>query len=61
MSLVQLIGVELFEFSCESICEKNKHFHPKVDCDGDGKISLDEYFGIFEEHGIVVTEAETER
>ena len=33
----------------------------KVDKDGDGKISLTEYFEIFEEHRIVVNKAETTR
>ena len=33
----------------------------QVDKDGNGTISLSEYFGIFEEHGITVTKAETNR
>ena len=33
----------------------------KVDKDGDGKISLTEYFEIFEVHGIVVNKTETTR
>jgi len=33
----------------------------KVDKDGNGSISLSEYFGIFEEHGIVVNKTETNR
>ena len=33
----------------------------EVDKDGDGKISLSEYFAIFEVHGIVVNTAETNR
>ena len=33
----------------------------KIDTDRDGKISLTEYFGIFEEHGLRVSSAEAER
>lgn len=33
----------------------------KVDKDGSGSISLSDYFGIFEDHGIVVNKAETNR
>ena len=33
----------------------------QVDKDGNGSISLSEYFGIFEEHGIVVNKTETNR
>jgi Ca2+-binding EF-hand superfamily protein len=33
----------------------------QVDKDGNGSISLSEYFGIFEVHGIVVNRAETNR
>ena len=32
-----------------------------MDKDGNGSISLSEYFGIFEEHGIVVNKTETNR
>ena len=33
----------------------------KMDKDGNGTISLTEYFAIFEEHGIKVNQAETNR
>ena len=33
----------------------------KVDKDGSGTISLGEYFGIFEEHGINLSKSEVER
>ena len=33
----------------------------QVDKDGNGSISLSEYFAIFEEHGIRVNQAETNR
>jgi len=33
----------------------------KVDRDGNGTVSLDEYFGIFEEHGVKIGTAETNR
>ena len=33
----------------------------KVDKDGSGTISLGEYFGIFEEHGIILSKSEVER
>ena len=33
----------------------------KVDRDGSGTISLGEYFGIFEEHGINLSKSEIER
>ena len=33
----------------------------KVDKDGSGTISLGEYFGIFEEHGINLSKSEAER
>ena len=33
----------------------------KIDTDRDGKISLTEYFGIFEEHGLRVSSAEAEK
>merc|ERR1719300_2161004 len=33
----------------------------KVDRDGSGTISLSEYFGIFEEHGVKISKAECER
>ena len=32
-----------------------------MDKDGNGTISLSEYFGIFEDHGITVNKAETNR
>ena len=36
-------------------------FHPQVDKDGNGSISLSEYFEIFSKHGIEVNRAETNR
>ena len=33
----------------------------QVDRDGSGTISLSEYFGIFEEHGVKISKAECER
>ena len=36
-------------------------YETQVDKDGNGSISLSEYFGIFEEHGIVVNKTETNR
>ena len=33
----------------------------KVDRDGSGTISLTEYFGIFEEHGVKMSKSESER
>jgi len=33
----------------------------KVDRDGNGSISLNEYFGIFEEHGVKISQAECQR
>ena len=37
------------------------NYESQVDKDGNGSISLSEYFGIFEEHGIVVNKTETNR
>ena len=36
-------------------------FDWKVDRDGSGTISLTEYFGIFEEHGVKMSKSESER
>ena len=41
-------------------CDSLK-FHPQVDKDGNGSISLSEYFEIFSKHGIEVNRAETNR
>ena len=45
--------------SCRNV--HNFGFFWKVDRDGSGTISLTEYFGIFEEHGVKMSKSESER
>ena len=52
-----MIQISQFMKNYETVLQ----WYYQVDKDGNGSISLSEYFGIFEEHGIVVNKTETNR